>query len=130
MNFRKNGILPRSRKFLSKREFIAILKKRKLGKGSLPLLTKVSSPTSKSLRRAVTQEDIVRLLEIKIKRISKYDSFRADEQIKGYEDEISEVEGNLAQLTRYAIRYFKELKKKYGKGRERKTEISRMRMVS
>ena len=63
------------------------------------------------------------MLEIKIKRISKYDSFRADEQIKGYEDEISEVEGNLAQLTRYAIRYFKELKKKYGKGRERKTEI-------
>ena len=64
------------------------------------------------------------MLEIKIKRISKYDSFRADEQIKGFEDEIKEVEGNLAQITRYAIRYLKELKKKYGKERGRKTEIS------
>jgi topoisomerase-4 subunit A len=64
-------------------------------------------------------------LEIRIKRISKFDSFRADEQIKGFEDEIEEVEGHLAQMTRYAIRYLKELKKKYGKGKERKTEISR-----
>ena len=45
--------------------------------------------------------------------------------IKGFEEEIKEVEGYLAQLTRYAIRYLKELKKKYGKGRERKTEICR-----
>ena len=59
-------------------------------------------------------------LEIKIKRISKFDSFRADELIKGFEDEIEEVKGELSQITRYTIRYFKELMKKYGKGRERK----------
>ena len=81
-------------------------------------------PFLKLLKRKVVDEDIVRLTEIKIKRISKYDSFRADEYIKGLEADIAEVKANLAQLTRYAIRYFKELKKKYGKGRERRTEIS------
>ena len=80
-------------------------------------------PFLKLLRREVTDDDVVRLTEIKIKRISKYDSFKADEHIKSLEDAIAETEANLAQLTRYAIRYFKELKKKYGKGRERKTEI-------
>ena len=78
----------------------------------------------KLFHRAITQDDILKLLEIKIKRISKYDSFRADELIKGFEDEIEEVEGYLAQITRYAIRYLKEFKKKYGKDRGRKTELS------
>lgn len=80
-------------------------------------------PYLKIFRRAITQEDIIRLLEIKIKRISKYDSFRADEMIKGFEGEIKEVEGNLAQITKYAIRYLRELKRKFGKGRERKSEL-------
>ncbi len=110
--------------FIEKRIYRDI-EKEETWEGVIAAVDKGLKPYVKSLRRAVTQEDIVRLLEIKIKRISKYDSFRADEQIKGYEDEISEVEGHLAQLTRYAIRYFKELKKKYGKGRERKTEICR-----
>ena len=82
-------------------------------------------PYVKIFHRAIIQDDILKLLEIRIKRISKYDSFRADEVIKGFEEEIKEVEGHLAQLTRYAIRYLKELKKNYGKGRERKTEICR-----
>lgn len=82
-------------------------------------------PYVKIFHRAITQEDILRLLEIRIKRISKYDSFRADELIKGFEDDITEVEGHLSQITRYAVRYLKELKKNYGKGRERKTEICR-----
>jgi len=81
-------------------------------------------PFLKLLKRKVVDDDIVRLTEIKIKRISKYNSFKADEHIRGIEGEIEEVKGNLAQLTRYAIRYFKELKKKYGAGRERRTEIS------
>jgi len=108
--------------FIEKRIYRDI-EKEETWEGVISAVDKGLKPYVKSLRRAVTQEDIVRLLEIKIKRISKYDSFRADEQIKGYEDEIAEVEAHLAQLTRYAIRYFKELKKKYGKGRERKTEI-------
>ena len=108
--------------FIEKRIYRDI-EKEETWEGVIAAVDKGLKPYVKSLRRSVTQEDIVRLLEIKIKRISKYDSFRADEQIKGFEDEIAEVEGHLAQITRYAIRYFKELRKKYGKGRERKTEI-------
>ena len=81
-------------------------------------------PYLKMFHREITEDDILKLLEIKIKRISKFDSFRADELIKGFEDEIEEVKGHLSQMTRYTIRYFKELIKKYGKGRERKTELS------
>ncbi|MBT7957713.1 MAG: DNA gyrase/topoisomerase IV subunit A [Akkermansiaceae bacterium] len=86
-------------------------------------------PFKKLLKREVTEEDIVRLTEIKIKRISKFDSFKADELINNLEDEIAEVEKNLKQLTRYAVAYFKNLIKKYGKGRERRTEISTFDVV-
>ena len=79
-------------------------------------------PYAKRLRRAVTKEDIVRLTEIRIKRISKYDSFRADEEIKGLEDGIEETEKNLRGLTRYAIRYYENLRKKYGSGKEPRTD--------
>ena len=81
-------------------------------------------PYLKKLRRKVVEEDVVKLTEIKIKRISKYDSFKADELIKGIEDKIKEVKRDISQITRYTIRYYKELKKKFGKGRERKTEVS------
>jgi topoisomerase-4 subunit A len=79
-------------------------------------------PHAKRFRRAVTKEDIVRLTEIRIKRISKYDSFRADEEIKGLEDGIEETEKNLRGLTRYAIRYYENLRKKYGNGKEPRTD--------
>ena len=81
-------------------------------------------PFKKLLKREVTEDDLVRLTEIKIKRISKFDSFKADEEIKGLEDSIEETEKNLRNLTRYTVRWFEDLKKKYGKGRERRTEIS------
>jgi topoisomerase IV subunit A len=81
-------------------------------------------PFKRLLKREVTEDDIVRLTEIKIKRISKFDSFKADEEIKSLEKDIAETEKNLTQLTRYTIRWYEELRKKYGAGRERKTEIS------
>lgn len=81
-------------------------------------------PFKKRLKREVTEDDIVRLTEIKIKRISKYDSFKADEEIKGLEKAIDETEKNLRNLTKFTIKWFEELGKKYGKGRERKTEIA------
>ena len=81
-------------------------------------------PYLKKLRRKVVEEDVAKLTEIKIKRISKYDSFKADELIKGIEDKIKEVKRDISQITRYTIRYYKELKEKFGKGRERKTEVS------
>ncbi len=63
------------------------------------------------------------LTEIKIKRISKYDSKKADEHIKGIEAELEEVRNHLKNIIPYAINYFRQIKKKYGKGKERKTEI-------
>ena len=76
------------------------------------------------LRRDVTDDDIVRLTEIKIKRISRYDAFRADEYIKGLEDRMKEVKRNLKQLTKFTIKFYESLKEKYGAGRERKTELA------
>ena len=81
-------------------------------------------PFKKLLKREVTRDDIIRLTEIKIKRISKYDSFRADEEIRGLEDRIAETEKNIRNITRYSVKYFEALKKKYGKGRERKSQIA------
>jgi topoisomerase-4 subunit A len=81
-------------------------------------------PFKKLLKREVTEEDIVRLTEIKIKRISKFDSFKADEEIRGLEKAIEETDKNLRNLTRFTIKWFEDLAKKYGKGRERRTEIA------
>ena len=81
-------------------------------------------PFKKLLKREVTEDDIVRLTEIKIKRISKFDSFKADEEIKGLEKNIDETDKHLRNLTKYTIKWYEELGRKYGKGRERKTEIA------
>lgn len=86
-------------------------------------------PFKKLLKREVTRDDIIRLTEIRIKRISKYDGFRADEEIRGLEDRINETEKNIKNITRYSIAYFNSLIKKYGKGRERRTEITEFSTV-
>jgi topoisomerase-4 subunit A len=77
----------------------------------------------KLFRRDLTEDDILKLTEIKIKRISKYDAFKADEYIKGLENQLEQVKNDLENLKQYAIRYFENLLKKYSKGKERKTEI-------
>ncbi|MFD0895725.1 DNA gyrase/topoisomerase IV subunit A [Luteolibacter ambystomatis] len=86
-------------------------------------------PFKKLLKREVTQDDLVRLTEIKIKRISKFDAFKADEEIKSLEKDIEETEKNLRNLTKFTIRWFEEIRKKYGKERERRTEISSFEKV-
>ncbi len=80
-------------------------------------------PFKKILRREITRDDIIRLTEIKIKRISRYDAFKANDHIKAIEEEIKKVQFNLDHIIDYAIKYFKEIKRKYGKGKNRKTEI-------
>tara|TARA_Y100000766_G_scaffold284849_1_gene304996 strand:- start:355 stop:2988 length:2634 start_codon:yes stop_codon:yes gene_type:complete len=80
-------------------------------------------PYKKMFHRDITEEDIVRLTEIKIKRISKFDSFKADEAIKRIEDEIDQIKYDLENIIDYAVNYFKSLKKKYGAEKKRKTEI-------
>jgi topoisomerase-4 subunit A len=80
-------------------------------------------PHTKNLLRDVTDEDVERLTEIKIKKITKFDLNKANEELLKLEAKIEEIKGYLANLTDYAIDYFKNLKTKYGKGKERKTEI-------
>ena len=80
-------------------------------------------PHIKHLKRAITEEDIVRLTEIRIKKISKFDLDKATQFIEGLEDKIAQVKEYLENLITYAIDYFKRLKSTYGKDKERKTEI-------
>jgi topoisomerase-4 subunit A len=80
-------------------------------------------PYKKLLLREVTRDDIIKLTEIKIKRISKYDVKRADEYIKSLEEEMEEVKNYLDHLVDYTIEYFRQIKKKYGQGKERRTEL-------
>ncbi|MEN8186662.1 MAG: DNA gyrase/topoisomerase IV subunit A [Bacteroidota bacterium] len=92
-------------------------------KGVIRAIDKGLKPHIKHLKRAVTEEDIIRLTEIKIKKISKHDIDKAKQHIESLEDKIAGVKHHLENLIDYAIEYFKNLKKKYGKGKERKTEI-------
>jgi topoisomerase-4 subunit A len=96
----------------------------------LETIDKGLKPFIKKLKRPITQDDIVRLTEIRIKRISKYNAFKADEQIKAIEEEIEEVKNHLDNLIDYAINYYRQIRKKYGKGKERKTEIRNFDTIS
>ncbi|TDE04017.1 DNA gyrase/topoisomerase IV subunit A [Flavobacterium hiemivividum] len=80
-------------------------------------------PHIKHLRRAITEEDILRLLDIRIMRISKFDSNKAQDKIEALEGNIEQVKHDLEHLIDFAIAYFTKLKEKYGKGRERQTEL-------
>lgn len=80
-------------------------------------------PFLKNLKRDVTRDDLIKLTEIKIKRISKYNAFKADEHIKGLEGEMDEVNNHLEHLVDYTINFYKQIGKKYGTGRERRTEL-------
>lgn len=80
-------------------------------------------PFVSQLWQPITREDIIRLTEIKIKRISAYNSFEADNKLRNLEEGIEEVKNHLAHLIDFAINYFVQIKKKYGTGRERKTEL-------
>ncbi|CAM4307668.1 DNA gyrase/topoisomerase IV subunit A [Zobellia roscoffensis] len=91
--------------------------------GVIAAIDKGLAPFTKHLRRAVTEEDIVRLTEIRIKRISKFDLDKAQQHLDNLEERISEVKYHLEHLIDYAIAYFQKLKDTYGKDRERKSEI-------
>ncbi|XLS27518.1 DNA gyrase/topoisomerase IV subunit A [Flavobacteriaceae bacterium M23B6Z8] len=91
--------------------------------GVISAIDKGLQPHIKNLKRAITEEDIVRLTEIRIKRISKFDIDKAQQKIDALEEEIASVNHHLEHLIDYAIDYFTNLKKTYGKERGRKTEI-------
>lgn len=91
---------------------------------ALDMIDKGLKPHIKNFKREVTRDDIIRLTEIKIKRISKYNDFKADEIIRNLEEEIAQVEHNLANLTDFTIDFYKHLLKTYGAGKERQTRIT------
>ena len=80
-------------------------------------------PFKKLLRREVTMEDVQRLTELKFIRISRYDTDKADNEIKKIEEDIKSTQYDLDHLTDYAIAYYERIREKYGKGRDRRTEI-------
>ena len=91
--------------------------------GVISAIDKGLRPFVEQLKRAVTEDDIVRLTEIRIKRISKFDKDKAQQLLDTLDEKIAEVKNYLANLVEFAINYFKRLKVKYGKGRRRKSEI-------
>ncbi|CAG2532305.1 topoisomerase-4 subunit A [Maribacter dokdonensis] len=91
--------------------------------GVINAIDKGLAPHTKHLKRAVTVEDITRLTEIRIKRISKFDLDKAQQHLESLQERIAEVKNHLANLIEFAIDYFKNLKETYGRDRGRKTEI-------
>lgn len=91
--------------------------------GVIAAIDKGLQPHIKHLKRAVTTEDIARLTEIRIKRISKFDLDKAQQYIDSVEDKMKEVKYHLDHIVDFSINYFKHLKETYGKGKERKSEI-------
>ncbi|SDR82769.1 DNA gyrase/topoisomerase IV subunit A [Gramella sp. MAR_2010_147] len=91
--------------------------------GVIQAIDRGLKPHTKHLKRAVTEEDIVRLTEIRIKRISKFDIDKAQQKIDALEGEIGTVKHHLDNLVDFAVDYFKKLKKDYGTGKERKTDL-------
>ncbi|WP_294210130.1 DNA gyrase/topoisomerase IV subunit A [uncultured Chryseobacterium sp.] len=89
----------------------------------LKTIDKGLKPHTKHLLRAVTEEDILKLTEIRIKRISRFDLNKFKENIAALEGKIEQVKHHLANLIAYAVSYYQNIQKKYGKDRQRKTEL-------
>ena len=87
-------------------------------------------PFTKDLKKEISEEDIVRLTDLKIKRISKYDLDKAKDNILRIEEEIKLVKYNIKHLVEYAIQYYEKLIEEYGQGKERKTTIQKFDTIS
>ncbi|MDX1349398.1 MAG: DNA gyrase/topoisomerase IV subunit A [Putridiphycobacter sp.] len=90
---------------------------------AIEITHKLLKPHIKHLAREVTDDDVKKLLELRMRRITKHDAEKADTYIESLEEELKAVEANLANLIEYAISYFKDVKTQFGEGKERKTEI-------
>ena len=109
--------------FFEKGIYKELEQKHKDWEAVLVAIDKGFAPYKKNLKRAIEREDILKLTEKPVRRIYRLDINELTEQIKNIEAEIKEVKHNLANLTDFAVQYYEGLQKKYGKGRERKTEI-------
>ncbi len=95
----------------------------------LEAIDKAFSPFKKQLKRDITREDIVKLTEKPVRRIYKLDIDELNDQIKGLEADIKQVKHDLNNLVDFAVAYYENLLKKYGKGKERKTEIRQFEVI-
>ncbi len=95
----------------------------------LEAIDKAFTPFKKQLKRAITKEDVIKLTEKPVRRIYKLDIDELNDQIKALEAEIKQVKHDLANLVDFAVAYYENLQKKYGKGRERKTEIRKFEVI-
>ncbi|MDR1552098.1 MAG: DNA gyrase/topoisomerase IV subunit A [Prevotellaceae bacterium] len=109
--------------FFEQRIYRELEKDTKTWEDQLDAIELAFQPYQEKLKREITREDVLKLTDKPVRRISKFDIKKADEHIKNVEIEIDEVQNNLDNLIDYAITYFRQIKKKYGKERERKTEI-------
>src|SRR6476659_9044014 len=109
--------------FFEEKIYKELEKKHETWEKVLTAIDKAFAPYKQQLKREITREDILKLTEKPVRRIYKLDIAELNEQIKALEAEIKEVNFNLDHLTEYAIRYYEDLLKKYGNGRERKTGI-------
>jgi topoisomerase-4 subunit A len=109
--------------FFEEKIYKELEKKHETWEKVLVAIDKAFEPFKKLLRRPITREDIVKLTEKPVRRIYKLDIDDLNEQIKGLEADIKQVKFDLEHLTEFAVAYYENLLKKFGKGRERKTEI-------
>ena len=115
--------------FFEEKIYKELEKKHETWEKVIDAIAKAFVPFSKQLKRAVSKEDILKLTEKPVRRIYKLDIEELNAQIKGLEGEIKKVKHDIAQLTEYTIAYFEGLLKRYGKGRERKTEIKLFEVI-
>jgi topoisomerase-4 subunit A len=109
--------------FFEEKIYKELEKKHETWEKVIVAIDKAFQPFIKKLKRDITKEDILKLTEKPVRRIYKLDIDELNEQIKGLEAEIKQVKNDLANLIDFAVTYYENLLKKYGKGRERKTEI-------
>ncbi|MCY7293501.1 MAG: DNA gyrase/topoisomerase IV subunit A, partial [Ferruginibacter sp.] len=109
--------------FFEEKIYKELEKKHETWEKVLEAIDKAFTPFKKLLKREITKEDIVKLTEKPVRRIYRLDIDELNEQIKNLEAEIKNVKNDIANLTDYAVAYYENLLKKFGKGRERKTEI-------
>ncbi|MDQ6814788.1 MAG: DNA gyrase/topoisomerase IV subunit A [Bacteroidota bacterium] len=116
--------------FFEEKIYKELEKKHETWEKVLAAIEKAFVPYAIKLRRSVTREDVLKLTEKPVRRIYRLDIDELNAQIKGIEGEIDEVQYNLEHLTDYAVAYYEGLLKKYGKGRERKTEIKQFDVIT
>jgi topoisomerase-4 subunit A len=109
--------------FFDKRIYKELEKDQDSFEAQVDAIERAFDPYRDHFKREILREDILKLTEKPVRKISKFDIKKADEQIQNIEDNIDEVNNHLAHLVDYTINYFKQIKKKYGAGKERKTEI-------